>query len=127
MLAFFDAERDQSFCNSIPLVAVLAIIQPEVEADFRIIVNERLLVRNRFGLTVEQVADGEIDQLDAATFSFPDGSVAFDAHSSCLINILTESCALTPKDRARSRIITSSATSRHCNFESHLFFFEETF
>jgi hypothetical protein len=31
-------------------------------------------------LAIEQLADGQVDQLDAAAFSFPDGSIAFDPH-----------------------------------------------
>ena len=81
MLAFLDAKRQQTLCQPIHFLLVLAISQAKIEADLRVVVDERFLVGVGLALAVEQLTDGEVQQLNAAALSFPGGSIVDYSHA----------------------------------------------
>jgi hypothetical protein len=55
--------------------------QAKIESDLGVVVDKRFLIGDCVALSIEKLADRQVDQLNAAAFSFPDGSIAFDSHT----------------------------------------------
>jgi hypothetical protein len=66
----------------------LAVSQPQLEADFGIVVDQRLSVAQLIGALIEQIAERQVNQINAEIFGLPVRKIALDRHGHSSENIL---------------------------------------